>query len=108
MQDGPSRINDLPRKRCPVPSFGGPRQGFSHLPEMSKAYFHDRPPFLRASNARKLEEVGSGLSLAIVKQTAEWHGGAVHLASTEGRGTLVTVDLPRDGARRPPLSGSVL
>ncbi|MFH1144637.1 MAG: GAF domain-containing sensor histidine kinase [Candidatus Eisenbacteria bacterium] len=56
--------------------------------------------FFRASNARKLEEVGTGLGLSIVKQTVTWHGGTVRLTSTEGRGTRVTVELPREGARR--------
>jgi len=57
--------------------------------------------FFRASNARRLEEVGTGLGLALVKQTAEWHGGAVLLESTEGQGTRVTVELPCAGPGRP-------
>lgn len=58
--------------------------------------------FFRASNARKLEEVGTGLGLALVKQTAEWHGGSVRLESAEGQGTRVTVELPCAGPGRIP------
>ena len=50
--------------------------------------------FFRASNARKLAEEGTGLGLALVKQAVEGHGGRLHLASEEGVGTTVVVDLP--------------
>ncbi len=50
--------------------------------------------FFRASNAKKLAEEGTGLGLALVKQAVERHGGRLHLASEEGVGTTVVVDLP--------------
>jgi signal transduction histidine kinase len=50
--------------------------------------------FFRASNARKLAEEGTGLGLALVKQAVARHGGRLHLASEEGVGTTVVVDLP--------------
>ncbi len=50
--------------------------------------------FFRASNARKLAEEGTGLGLALVKQAVERQGGRLHLASEEGVGTTVVVDLP--------------
>jgi len=36
----------------------------------------------------------SGLGLTIVKRCVELHGGAIAVASTEGRGTTYTVWLP--------------
>ncbi len=50
--------------------------------------------FFRASNARKLSVEGTGLGLLLAKQTAERHGGSLRLASEEGVGTTVVVDLP--------------
>jgi len=56
--------------------------------------------FFRASNAKKLAEEGTGLGLTLVKQAVEQHGGRLHLASEEGVGTTVVVDLP--GADQSP------
>ncbi len=50
--------------------------------------------FYRASNAKRLTSSGTGLGLALVKQTVERHGGRLHLASAEGEGTTVVVYLP--------------
>jgi signal transduction histidine kinase len=50
--------------------------------------------FFRASNAKKLHAVGTGLGLTLVKQTVERHDGRLHLASQEGKGTTVVIDLP--------------
>jgi len=50
--------------------------------------------FYRASNAKKLSAAGTGLGLTLVKQTVERHNGRLHLASQEGQGTTVVVDLP--------------
>jgi len=50
--------------------------------------------FFRASNAKDVQEEGTGLGLALAKQTAERHGGTLRLCSEEGVGTTVTVDLP--------------
>lgn len=50
--------------------------------------------FFRASNAKQLAEEGTGLGLSLVKQAIEAHGGRLHLASEEGVGTTVVVDLP--------------
>ncbi|MCW2920794.1 MAG: putative two-component system sensor kinase [Thermoleophilia bacterium] len=41
---------------------------------------------------------GAGLGLAITKMLVDLHGGDVHLDSTLGSGTTVTIELPRDAA----------
>lgn len=51
-------------------------------------------PFYRGSNATNQQIPGTGLGLVIVKQIVEDHGGQVQLASTEGIGTTVVIDLP--------------
>lgn len=40
---------------------------------------------------------GSGLGLPIVKSLIEMHKGSICIVSKEGRGTTVSVELPRDG-----------
>ncbi len=39
-------------------------------------------------------ETGSGLGLAFVREVAEWHGGAIEVASRPGEGSCFTVRLP--------------
>jgi len=50
--------------------------------------------FFRASNAKKLTSDGTGLGLALVKQSVDRHKGRIDLVSEEGRGTKVVVHLP--------------
>ena len=50
--------------------------------------------FFRASNAKKHTSEGTGLGLALVKQSVERHKGRIELTSDEGRGTRVVIDLP--------------
>jgi len=57
------------------------------LPRLGKA-------FEQAANDPHLAREGTGLGLALVRQLADAHGGSVHLASQEGVGTCVTVELP--------------
>jgi len=59
-----------------------------HLP-----YIFD--PFYRANAARPAGDDHSGLGLRIARSLVEAHGGALTLASTEGKGTTVTVTLPK-------------
>ncbi len=50
--------------------------------------------FFRAANAKKHSPAGTGLGLALVKQTVERHHGRIAIDSDEGRGTTVTIDIP--------------
>lgn len=48
--------------------------------------------FNRAGNVGTIS--GTGLGLAIVRKSVELHGGRISLESTEGSGTVVTVEIP--------------
>ena len=52
--------------------------------------------FYRIDRGRTREVGGTGLGLAIVKHLARLHGGEVFVASTLGRGTTFSVELPTD------------
>ncbi|HXX30031.1 MAG TPA: ATP-binding protein [Myxococcaceae bacterium] len=56
-------------------------------------------PFFRAPEARGLP--GHGLGLATTKRLVEAHGGTIHVQSTPGAGTVMTVRLPLSPARAP-------
>lgn len=56
--------------------------------------------FYRVDRARSRETGGTGLGLAIVRHVSENHGGSVDIDSELGRGTTVTVRLPRRPAPR--------
>jgi two-component sensor histidine kinase len=51
--------------------------------------------FYRIERQGQSATEGTGLGLAIVKAVIEKHGGHIRLASTEGKGTTFTFDLPR-------------
>ena len=65
------------------------------IPESDQQRIFER--FYRAANAAHVG--GTGVGLASVKRIVERHGGAITLASQEGRGTTVEVRLP---LREPP------
>ena len=52
-------------------------------------------PFHQAQSPRVQKAQGTGLGLAITKRLIELHDGQVAIASVEGRGTTVTVTMPK-------------
>jgi two-component system phosphate regulon sensor histidine kinase PhoR len=50
--------------------------------------------FYRIDRGRTRNVGGTGLGLAIVKHLARLHGGEVFVASTLGRGTTFSIELP--------------
>ena len=58
--------------------------------------------FYRADASRNRAAGGTGLGLSIVDSLAAAHGGTVQLDTAPGRGTTVTVRLPRSGPLEPP------
>jgi len=51
-------------------------------------------PYRQATNARDIENRGTGLGLSLVRALSELHGGTMSIASRKGVGTTVTVTLP--------------
>ena len=51
-------------------------------------------PFEQVSSHYTRKHEGTGLGLAITKELIELHGGSMHLDSTVGIGTIVTIRLP--------------
>lgn len=52
--------------------------------------------FYRVDRARSREMGGTGLGLAIVKHLARAHGGEVTVTSELGKGSIFTIELPRE------------
>lgn len=55
-------------------------------------------PFVQAQDGLGRHYEGTGLGLSLVKGLVALHGGVFAIASTEGEGTVVTIDLPVDGS----------
>ncbi|OUC16398.1 MAG: hypothetical protein B0A82_01820 [Alkalinema sp. CACIAM 70d] len=51
-------------------------------------------PFVQVDTSLNRQQTGTGLGLALVKQIAELHGGAVYVESQPGQGSYFTVMLP--------------
>ena len=57
---------------------------------------HLTEPFYRADPSRRRETGGYGLGLYLCRVIAEAHAGALHIDSTVGKGTAITLTLPTD------------
>jgi two-component system sensor histidine kinase PilS (NtrC family) len=55
-------------------------------------------PFARSTSG------GTGLGLSIVYQIVKDHNGVINVRSREGKGTVITVDLPSDNRRSKPVA----
>jgi two-component system cell cycle sensor histidine kinase PleC len=67
-----------------------------HLPRLAR-------PFEQVEEELTRNNHGTGLGLALTKSLSEMHGGRLSIQSEVGRGTIVTVTLPRTfGGRRAP------
>ena len=66
------------------------------------AEFHDRvfERFYRVDKGRSREAGGTGLGLSIVKHAVSVLGAKLDLDSQEGKGTSITIRLPKDNATK--------
>ena len=64
------------------------------IPEEDVAHIFER--FYRVEKSRTAETGGTGLGLAIAKDITVAHGGDISISSKPGRGTTVTIVLPRE------------
>lgn len=62
------------------------------IPESETNHVFNR--FFRASNAVLMEAYGTGLGLAVAKEIIEKHNGSVTFNSSEGKGSVFTINLP--------------
>lgn len=61
--------------------------------KMSKLF----QPFSQLSNAKYIEEAGTGLGLMIIKKIAEIHGGAVGVGNNPNGGAKFWITIPQNG-----------
>lgn len=54
-------------------------------------------PFYRVDKARSRKQGGAGLGLSLCQMIVQAHGGTLHIESTVGVGTRITVTLPKEG-----------
>ncbi len=58
--------------------------------------------FWRSDRARQEAAPGFGIGLSVVRNLVEAHQGSIAVSSEPGRGTTVTIRVPRHGADAPP------
>lgn len=58
--------------------------------------------FFRGENVIRMQTEGTGLGLFIARNIVAAHGGTITIASEEGKGTAVTIRIPRSHAPNPP------
>lgn len=68
------------------------RDSGSGIPENQIDHIFDL--YYQAQNASNLEQAGTGIGLALIKQFVELHHGEILVSSTVGLGTSLTVRLP--------------
>ncbi len=78
------RIDGMARITVADSGIGIPEEALPHLFE----------EFFRASNAKELQEAGTGLGMSIIKDLVERYDGEIEVHSTEGKGTTFAVKLP--------------
>lgn len=54
-------------------------------------------PFYRVDKARSRKMGGAGLGLSLCQMIAQAHGGSLHIESTVGCGTTITMAWPKEG-----------
>lgn len=59
--------------------------------EEQRNIFHE---YYRAQNAMNFQETGSGIGLMITRRIVKQHHGDISFSSTEGKGTIFTVQIP--------------
>jgi PAS domain S-box-containing protein len=69
------------------------------IPESDLPRMFER--FHRIKHTRARTHEGTGIGLALVQELARLHGGAVTVASEEGRGTTFTVSIPTGSSHLP-------
>ena len=69
------------------------------IPPEALAHVFER--FYRADRSRSRLEGGAGLGLAIARQLAEAHGGALSAANDPRGGAIFTLRLPMNGTDKP-------
>jgi len=78
------RVNDLAHIVVADTGIGIPEDALPHL-------FDE---FFRATNAKELQEAGTGLGMSIIKDLVERYNGKIDVQSVEGEGTTFVLSLP--------------
>jgi PAS domain S-box-containing protein len=69
------------------------------IPEDQLAKIFNR--FHRVENSEGRSQEGTGIGLALVKELVKLHGGSISVSSTQGKGSVFTIELPTGKAHLP-------